>query len=159
MTIPPTVELATLLEESQSLLRSGHGRKAVELLCGKLSAFRQRLPETEFRDVVTHRCRNHPLFDWIQQDPYSRRAYEKPRGYAGDAVMLDYIYSGEPDEGTSAIGRAVFDGTTRTSTGRSVIERRDRLAQWVDELAQSQPQLCVLSLAAGHLPEASQSLA
>lgn len=36
-------------------------------------------------------CRNHPLREIILSDPYSRRAFEKPRGYAGNAVMLDYI--------------------------------------------------------------------
>src|SRR5579872_2044960 len=42
----------------------------------------------EFRTI----CQSHPLSQIVLEDPYSRRAYEKPRGYAGDAVMLDYIY-------------------------------------------------------------------
>src|SRR5215475_11877146 len=37
-------------------------------------------------------CKSHPFAELVLQDPYSRRAREKPRGYAGDAVMLDYIY-------------------------------------------------------------------
>ena len=32
-----------------------------------------------------------PIFALCQEDPYTRRAFEKPRGYAGDAVMLDFF--------------------------------------------------------------------
>src|SRR3954468_18697149 len=37
-------------------------------------------------------CKSHPMAKFVLEDPYSRRAHDKPRGYAGDAVMLDYIY-------------------------------------------------------------------
>ena len=34
----------------------------------------------------------HPVRGIIHQDPFTKRAYDKPRGYAGDAIMLDYVY-------------------------------------------------------------------
>src|SRR5215471_14831280 len=42
----------------------------------------------EFRDA----CQTHPLHRMALEDPFTERAFSKPRGYAGDAVMLDYIY-------------------------------------------------------------------
>ena len=38
-------------------------------------------------------ARDHEVFKLLQQDPNTRRAFDKPRGYAGDAVMLDYYYT------------------------------------------------------------------
>src|SRR5262249_44121844 len=37
-------------------------------------------------------CLRHPLRALLHQDPFTYRAYSKPRGYAGDAVLLDFIY-------------------------------------------------------------------
>jgi hypothetical protein len=37
-------------------------------------------------------CLNHPVCRLLHQDPLTYRAFSKPRGYAGDAVMMDYIY-------------------------------------------------------------------
>src|ERR1700730_8656601 len=35
-------------------------------------------------------CLAHPLRELVHQDPFTYRTFSKPRGYAGDAVMLDY---------------------------------------------------------------------
>ena len=48
-------------------------------------------------------CLNHPIRDLLHQDPFTYRAFAKPRGYAGDAVMMDYIYGlGEARRGGAA---------------------------------------------------------
>ena len=48
----------------------------------------------------------------LHQDPFTYRAFAKPRGYAGDAVMMDYIYG---------LGRGAAGGaqTPRRSAARS----------------------------------------
>ena len=57
-------------------------------------------------------CLDHPLRHLLHQDPFTYRAFSKPRGYAGDAVMMDYIYGlGEAQQATSEAttsGRAIF---------------------------------------------------
>src|SRR4051812_3712202 len=37
-------------------------------------------------------CISHPLSRLIWQDPFTHHCYSKPRGYAGDAELLDYLY-------------------------------------------------------------------
>ena len=48
--------------------------------------------------------KSHRLHSLLQEDPYTDRANKKPRGYAGDAVMLDYMYFNSPPSDTSEIG-------------------------------------------------------
>ena len=149
-----TTDLLTLLADAQRQLSADMGVSAIETLCQGLAEIHAQFGEKRFRDEVIPVCRSHDLFSWIQQDPYSRRAFEKPRGYAGDAAMLDYIYDRVPDDGTSKIGCAVFDGTTGTSNGQSVFMRRQYLASLIDVVASRISQPRIASLAAGHLREA-----
>ncbi len=65
-------------------------------------------------------CSGHALMAGVRQDLYTQRAASKLRGYAGDAVMLDDVYSGRPLQGTSALGAAIFGATTRAPSSLSV---------------------------------------
>jgi hypothetical protein len=109
-------------------------------------------------DAVQARVRAHPLHALVRQDPYTQRAAAKPRGYAGDAVMMDFIYRGEPPAGTSALGAAVFGATTRVSMGLSVRYRRQLLRSLIDETVAAVEQPRMLSVAAGHARELDGSL-
>lgn len=102
--------------------------------------------------------REHELFSIAHQDPYSYRAYNKPRGYAGDAVMMDYVYAGVAAEGTTDLGKAVFAGTTRGSMGLSVLFRRQLLTACINEVASSRTDFKILSVASGHCREIEGSL-
>lgn len=107
--------------------------------------------------VMTETVRTHPIHRLLLEDPYTARAFHKPRGYAGDAVMLDYVYDGTPPARTSPVGRAVFATTTICSTARSVVARRDLLAARIDATAARAPNARILSLACGHLRELART--
>ncbi len=147
-------DLSKILGDSQQLVQKGYGVEAITALCLGLSRLGQSLSAAEFDNQVVPLCRSHPLFAMVQQDPYSRRAYDKPRGYAGDAVMLDYIYDGTVPTETSEVGKTILAGTTRTSNGLSVLDRRQRVADLVDRICQNVNRPRIASLAAGHLREA-----
>lgn len=131
-----------------------------DLACG-LEMLRRTYPES-WQSVVED-CRRHPLARLLLADPFTHRAATKPRGYAGDAVMMDYIYSVE--DGTGAppeacpFGRELFAYSTSTAAPRAVRVRRRLIAGLVDGLAARVSQPRVLSLAAGHLREAGLSWA
>jgi SAM-dependent methyltransferase len=140
----------------QNLLR-GAVPAPVSLLCEELRVACRETPRDEWVREVVPACRRHPLHALLLQDPYTRRAFEKPRGYAGDAVMLDYVCTGIPPAGTTDLGREVFRATTGSPNGRSVVARRDRLAGLIDGAAEAAPEPAILSLGCGHLREAQRA--
>lgn len=102
----------------------------------------------QFRDI----CQTHPLSRVILEDPFSRRAYDKPRGYAGDAVMLDYIFRPLPISLTQ-IGAVVHETTTTQSCAKSIIWRRNYLAELLIRTLETDPAGTILSVASGHMRE------
>ena len=107
-------------------------------------------------------ARSHPLTQLLHQDPFTYRAFSKPRGYAGDAEMMDYIYGREeqwaPPQ-AEEIGQHVFDYTTLAPSSDGVRARRAFVASRIDRLAEERNRPHILSIAAGHLREASLSAA
>ncbi len=104
--------------------------------------------------------RAHPLWQRLLEDPYVARIYAKPRGYAGDAGVLDMIYFGleaawAHERGVTELGRRLFPATLILA--EAVRERRRRLAQLVDSTACAHPGARILSVAGGFLREASLS--
>ena len=99
------------------------------------------------------------------QDPFTRWSFEKPRGYSGDARLLDFIYGhesiAEQVAQSSELGKAIYAHTAQGSPPAvAVRERRDLVARFVDEIAgQREAPIDILTLAAGHLREADRSLA
>jgi hypothetical protein len=98
----------------------------------------------------------------LHQDPFTSRAFNKPRGYAGDAVMMDYIYGREeqwPPPEAEPVGRHVFSFTTAAPASEGVRARRAYIATRIDRLAEERRHPHILSIACGHLREASFSSA
>ena len=106
--------------------------------------------------------RRQPLMSLLQRDPFTYRAYSKPRGYAGDAEMMDYIYGREeqwPSPETDPIGRHIFNFTTQSPASEGVRSRRAFIASRIDRLAEEKRRPHILSIASGHLREANLSAA
>ncbi len=105
-------------------------------------------------------CLNHPVRRLLHQDPFTYRAFSKPRGYAGDAVMMDYIYGlGEAVQAAreaTPLGRAIFEYMGTRPSARAVRYRRQLIAGLIDRVTAG-GEAAVLALAAGHLREAELS--
>ncbi len=103
-------------------------------------------------------CRNHPLRLLLHEDPLTQRAYTQPRGYQGDAELLDIIYRkdwrglcGRP---VSPLGEAIFRHTIQCKAPQAVRTRADILATTIDEVSRLRPSPHIFSVACGHLREA-----
>ena len=144
------------IDEPHQYIQSSIHRLFVE--CKKL---RDHLARIEWVKCVK-KIRESELLTLVHQDPFTNRAFNKPRGYAGDAVMMDYIYGQE--EGwqpptTSLLGQGIFQYTTGAAASAGVRARREFIAEKLDEVARNILQPDVLAVAAGHLREASMSSA
>lgn len=138
-------------------------RECLERLRATLGELR-RAGTDESWAIVTAWLRSHPVWNLIQQDPFVRRCNEKPRGYPGDAVMIDYIYGVDairPEiEALSQQAAIVHEFSTGAAAPRAVRYRRQFAAQTVDEIASVRGSgTRVVSIAAGHLREAELSSA
>lgn len=130
-------------------------------LFSQLRVLRERTLGKQWQQwIAAARC--HPIRQLIHQDPFTHRAYTKPRGYAGDAELLDFIYGREegwtPPPATQ-LGQHIFEYTTAAPASEGVRARRAFIATLIDRLCEEQRDLRVLSIAAGHLREALLSAA
>lgn len=164
---PPTraSELATLhraeqtLDVTLALLNDGLIETGFAQLIPGLRQARAELSPDAWRTFASERCLEHPLGAVMHEDPFVYRAFQKPRGYAGDAGVLDLIYGAVPvPADTSARGEQLYAASTQSAACESVRFRRDLLAKAIDLSArETGGQARVLSLACGHLREAQIS--
>ncbi len=124
-----------------------------------LNDLRDRLTPVEWR-AVGEAIRSHPLHALLRQSPFTHRAYAKPRGYAGDAVLMDLIYGACPDfDLMSPLGGMLYAFEFDSPCFQSVRTRRAILAREIDDVAATRPDARVLSVACGHLREVEWSRA
>jgi len=142
------------LDEAHHLITHEQIEAGLELLHRELDARRQH-DAGNWKRFVTNECRPHPLFGTLRQDPMTRHAVKKPRGYAGDAELMDFPYGLHPPlNGESELGRAIFAANFRHPVCRSVRERKTAAAHKIELLVQTRGESPVVSIACGHLREA-----
>ena len=123
-----------LYDQAVSLIEGNDAAAGFRLLSQPLSALWTEARTLGQADEALAQARAHRLHALVRQDPYTQRAAEKPRGYAGDAVMLDHVYGGTPPPDTSDLGKRVFACTTRSGMGLSVLYRRVLLRSLIDDV-------------------------
>src|SRR5262245_24477472 len=113
---------AALLDHVYELVSAGHVEEGLAELFPALHARRLELCD-EAWDELARMCLQHPLRQLLHEDPFTSRAFSKPRGYAGDALLLDYIYGQEegwPVPEASEVGKRVFAWTTGAPASEAV---------------------------------------
>lgn len=117
----------------------------------------------EWRDRAVEIVRGHDLAALVLRCPLTMRSFERPRGYSGDAPLLDQIYGlGDatlwPHPSTVA-GQVSFF-VVHSSACRAVRRRRELLASAIDAAcARAGAPATILSVACGHLRELDLSKA
>lgn len=157
-------ELALILGLArQQFEQGGNGVATLERVNDDLHRLRTKLSPSAWQQLVPV-AQNHPVAEFFLQDPFTRWSFEKPRGYSGDARLLDFIYGhpsvSEAIESASPLGLELYGRTRNSFSSQAVRERRDLLTREVDGIAAARGgEVDILAVAGGHLREAEQSIA
>ncbi|SFQ36951.1 hypothetical protein SAMN05216330_1354 [Bradyrhizobium sp. Ghvi] len=147
-----TTRLGPVLDGFHDRLQKVPSVAVVDEMIRELGAFYDLAVQSsalaDFRTI----CRTHPVHRMALQDPFTARAFDKPRGYAGDAVMLDYIYRPGHLQLTE-LGAAIHFMTTGVSAAKSILWRRDHLGCEISKTVDRVRNARILSVASGHLRE------
>jgi extracellular factor (EF) 3-hydroxypalmitic acid methyl ester biosynthesis protein len=71
------------------------------------------------------------IFPYFMRSRFAERAYYKPRGYAGDYLMMEMIYKNEP-EGDGRLGTLVDTWCLNTAPAKAVRGRRKLLREQLE---------------------------
>jgi len=146
-----------MLDEVHGLFSAGQIDEGMGVLLPALQTRRQELNDDAWGEFARV-CLDHPLCQLLHEDPFTYRAFSKPRGYAGDAAMIDLIYrKGAGVAGLTPLGSRLHEWAVNHGAFRSVQERRDLLATLIDQIAAERTMPRILALACGHLREAQRS--
>jgi len=154
-----------LLDHVESKISQGRFSEALSTLYDGLSNIRQHSSTEDWKQFVTQ-YRQHPVSHFFLQEPITRRSFERPRGYAGDPIMLDLQYDFEkviplPDEERQLdISELLNYEINRIGhASHAVRARRRLLARKIDETSERVANPYILSLACGNLRESLDSFA
>ena len=156
-------ELSQILDTALFFLNGGKDAgHLVECLVLQLHDLRSDCPADTWARLIPM-AQAHPIREKLMADPFTRRSFTKPRGYSGDGVLLDLLYrhpaAQAEVQGSSVFGQDIYAYTSVSSSALAVQERREILAQFVDQAADRRPDADVLTVASGHLREAELSMA
>ena len=144
---------------------SSEGRVFEEMdhLVGALADLRRRTSADDWNAFCRVDCVGHPVRFLVHQDPLTERAYFKPRGYAGDAVLLDMFYGEDGvkpyvDEATP-LGQEIYRYTSAGMAATALRRRKEVLATMIDRVSDSNSEPHIMTIGCGHLREAGLSQA
>lgn len=152
------------LDLIQQRILAGETLEGMQSLIDGLRNVRAKLDPLVWRDLSADVILRHEIAKVLFQCPLTRRSNQKPRGYAGDAELLDHIYglgdAARAPHPATAAGQIYFY-TVNSPACRAVRRRREILADEIDAVAaRTSPRKPeILSIACGHLREAELSSA
>jgi extracellular factor (EF) 3-hydroxypalmitic acid methyl ester biosynthesis protein len=156
-----TFSNTTFLDKGAAKLQTCEGvAETMESLVSELQRVRDAVSTEIWKEYATITCRHHHITELLHQDPFTQRAFTKPRGYAGDASMVDFMYAVEDGlptlDGISELGKCINHYTSNGEAPRAVRFRRRLIIERLNELAARKVQAHVLSIACGYLREAKR---
>lgn len=159
----PAASGATLFDRACRSIELGRFTEGLDDLFTGVEQIRHASGLGAWSAFVDQARTDHRLMSLVHQDPFTKRAFDKPRGYAGDAVMMDYAYgihgAYEATRQASDFGRALLGYLQIRPAAQSARYRREHIARLIDEIAAVEARPRILAVAAGHLREAERSTA
>jgi extracellular factor (EF) 3-hydroxypalmitic acid methyl ester biosynthesis protein len=156
-------DVGRALSDLVSLAAPGDYSAMTDALIDLLGLLKETFSDQTWRDAVLPAARQHPIANLIHECPFTRHSFTRPRGYPGDAGLIDFVYrhpaTRPAQEAATEAGRTVMAFTIDVTACEAVRHRRSILAAKIDEAAERRTKPAILSVASGHLREAELSLA
>jgi len=150
-----TQELQSVLNKSYQLLSEGLVSEGFSYVVQGLHESTLDLAQETIDTEVREECLQHPIAKILLQEPVTRWSFQKPRGYSGDAELIDYMYRVKScGANDSYLGKELNSYITVTSVASSVRWRSNHIAESIRYFQQNAGRkISVLSVASGHLRE------
>jgi extracellular factor (EF) 3-hydroxypalmitic acid methyl ester biosynthesis protein len=108
---------------------------------------------SELRELATE----HRVARYVYQCPFTTHSRDKPRGYAGDAHLIDYIYGhrdamGQPEQ-ASTVGQRIMAHNLESPAAAAVRARRTIIGMKIEEAVERMRGPRILSVACGNSRE------
>ncbi len=130
-------------------IESGQLQMAYPMLVGKLFAD---YADPDNWSASRRALHGHALHRVLMEDPYTARAATKPRGYAGDAELIDLVYDQQVPHGASSRATEMFNHSIAFPVSEAVRQRRHYAEGRLSTAWREGKRIC--ALACGHLREA-----
>jgi extracellular factor (EF) 3-hydroxypalmitic acid methyl ester biosynthesis protein len=146
------------LDIAMTKIQSGQVEEGMHLLVSELTTLYSSTSSATWNHLL-EMLLNHPIQELLLQDPLTYRSFSKPRGYAGDAVLIDMIYFPQKTDlsSVSSIGKEIYRYNTRSPLSCTLRKRMSLTADYIDEFAKQRDNISVLSVASGHCRELKYS--
>jgi hypothetical protein len=130
--------------------------RSMQALAALLNALRSNNSRNAWETIAKSVIQPHAICLLTRRALLANRAFYKPRGYAGDAVMIDLIYDQTQTDPSDEWLCKLDEWMYQTQPCKAVRSRRKATALAIDGLTPESPR--ILSFACGHLREASDSV-
>ncbi|HEY1932429.1 MAG TPA: class I SAM-dependent methyltransferase [Acetobacteraceae bacterium] len=157
--LPDPADLDRFLDEAADQLED---QETIPAIWVPLLIAAEHLRRTIGDSAWHSRLRGHRVAMLLREDPAVAWSYRRPRGYAGDAHLIDFLYEhpSTQDEILAATsrGRTLNAMVLASAAPVAVQERRRLLGRLLDATAERVGRAEALVLACGHLREAEFAL-
>ena len=150
-----TDTVQTALNKGLQLFQAGQLKEAVEHVIIKLYEITKTLPQESIDTTIREECLQHPIADILLQEPMTKWSNIKPRGYSGDAELIDYMYRLKTcNLSDSYESRELFGHMLQSGSTAAVRWRSNHVAQEIEKQYEKLGHpINVISVASGHLRE------
>lgn len=128
-----------------------------QLMLWELDQHRRNVGEDQWRSHDIPILRKSPFYPLALDCPFSRRATDKPRGYPGDAELIDFLYRSdnvaEQVCRSTPVGQAIHNFWVNSPAARAVRNRKDFFTQEILRTITNNANARILVLACGHFRE------
>ena len=128
----------------------------INALVDALSSVRDTLAPPAWEEAI-RALRASELLPVLLLDPFTRWSYRRPRGFPGDAGLIDFIYAqgafAEHLSEATDTGRWIYAANQTRPACKAVRYRKQIASEFLREVMATAAQPSVLGIAAGHLRE------